>query len=532
MSHNSGTLEVLPMQEAYGFIHCHSEHSLNDSPMSIEEMVKTAKSFGAVAISLTDHGTMTGVIEFIETCNKYEIKPIVGVEAYVSDDDDYRSHLIILAKNYDGYREICKAVTESNKNLIPSKYDKDLFYPVMTKKVISALNKDNVIVTSACISGIIASIFIRNKNISDKIKKLEEKKKDYDCGELTEVTSKVDNLNLEIKEKASKKDELTPISKRAFTKKIKGVESLKNTDPQLYITEKEKLDLAIAETNNAKTEIEKIKKELAALKRKRTLENKKLTDLKKKNAKCEDLDDQINELKSALLSSDELIEKSKAELLWYKHLFGNSFYAEMQYHGMPDEAYVMPIIADLAKQLDIPLLATNDIHIAKISDVKARQLIKSLRFNKWEEISVADKELYFKSDKELSATLSQILPEAIVSEAMANIKVVCDSCTLIIPNEKHYPKYRDSQGNSVTNPAELLIKRTFDGVKERGFTKRTFTQEYLNRTKYELDTIIKMGFADYLLIVADFINYGKEISKQNEYGIGFGVGPGRGSAAG
>lgn len=104
-------------QLAYGFIHCHSEHSIKDSALKIEDLVKRAKDMGASAVSLTDHGTCTGIIEFVEVCKAANIKPIVGVEAYMHNSQGKRTHLLLLAKNYAGYQEISKAVTESNKYL-------------------------------------------------------------------------------------------------------------------------------------------------------------------------------------------------------------------------------------------------------------------------------------------------------------------------------------------------------------------------------------------------------------------------------
>ncbi len=67
-------------------LHCHSEHSLKDSPVHIKDLCKKAKELGAEAVSLTDHGTCTGIIEFIKAAQAENIKPIPGIEAYISDN--------------------------------------------------------------------------------------------------------------------------------------------------------------------------------------------------------------------------------------------------------------------------------------------------------------------------------------------------------------------------------------------------------------------------------------------------------------
>lgn len=102
-----------------GFVHlhCHSEYSLLDGLMRTREMVKKAKEFGMPAVALTDHGVMYGIVEFYKNAEKEGIKPIVGCEIYVAPrsrlDKQAMSgpsafHLVLLAKNYKGYQNLCK----------------------------------------------------------------------------------------------------------------------------------------------------------------------------------------------------------------------------------------------------------------------------------------------------------------------------------------------------------------------------------------------------------------------------------------
>ena len=92
-------------------LHTHSHYSLLDGMSKIKDMVKKAKEYDMPAIGLTDHGVMYGAIDFYTTCIKNEIKPIIGVEAYVANRsrlqkeaniDNKRYHLTLLAKNNTG----------------------------------------------------------------------------------------------------------------------------------------------------------------------------------------------------------------------------------------------------------------------------------------------------------------------------------------------------------------------------------------------------------------------------------------------
>src|SRR3989344_5569121 len=104
-------------------LHVHSHYSLLDGLGQIPELVARAKELGMDALALTDHGAMYGVIEFYEECQKQGIKPIIGMEAYVSPHgmlekaarvDDRAYHLTLLAENLAGYRNLIKITTAAH----------------------------------------------------------------------------------------------------------------------------------------------------------------------------------------------------------------------------------------------------------------------------------------------------------------------------------------------------------------------------------------------------------------------------------
>jgi len=105
------------MPQHFVHAHCHSEYSLLDGLMRIQDWVPRAASFGYDTLCLTDHGVMYGAIEFYETCKSHGIRPILGMEAYITDgsrlekpegDQKYPYHLILLAQNDTGYRNLMK----------------------------------------------------------------------------------------------------------------------------------------------------------------------------------------------------------------------------------------------------------------------------------------------------------------------------------------------------------------------------------------------------------------------------------------
>ena len=522
---------------AYGFIHTHSEYSLKDSPLSLIDMIKGAKEMGATAIALTDHGTAAGWIEFYDLCEKEGIKPILGVEAYVRSETSSRAHLILLAKNYEGYQEISQAISDSYQN-IEKVADMDI--PIMTKEIIkNYLHGENVIVTSACISGVLSDILLSQRKIQKEIDVIKEKMEDYyspyDTGYLKNKEL-VASLDKEIAILISEREEQQVIAKRTFRKQKNSLKIYKKEDPALYEEQKKQLEIAEQETKEAKKKVTEIKKQLQNKRRRRTLVNGRCSEAEKKQQKYIEAEAKIKKLTEKLTTEEEAIEKIKDEVKWYTSFLGESFYIEVQNHGMDEEAYVMPILVKIANEMQVPLVASNDIHILRKEDTDIRQFIRSLRFKKYEEIGPADKELYMKDDEELQSALSEILPQDVVSQAMEGIKNICDSCNLVIPDTKHYPRYRDENGNIVEDSATLLRQKTLEGIPKR--YPNGMDAGRVKKMEYELSIIIKMGFADYLLIVADYVNYAKNYSKKigkvsgRKVSIGYGVGPGRGSGAG
>lgn len=165
----------------YGIIHTHTDNSIQDSALSPTQLVQKAATHGSPAVVLTDHGTLTGVYEFMRAAEEAGIKGIPGVEAYIQEDDATaykRSHLVLIPMDYTGYQAIAKAVTASNNRLFRGTpcMDFDILQQYFGE---SALGHGHVIATSACVGGILSRILLMDRDMEQEIHKLASKLKEY-----------------------------------------------------------------------------------------------------------------------------------------------------------------------------------------------------------------------------------------------------------------------------------------------------------------------------------------------------------------
>ena len=110
--------------DSFVHLHTHSEFSLLDGASRIEDMFAKAASLGMPALALTDHGAMFGALDFYQAGKRHDVKPILGVEAYVApksrfdrtpgDDEEKYRHLTILVRNEEGYRNLLRLVTDAH----------------------------------------------------------------------------------------------------------------------------------------------------------------------------------------------------------------------------------------------------------------------------------------------------------------------------------------------------------------------------------------------------------------------------------
>ena len=381
-------------------LHNHSQYSLLDGLTKLPALIEFVKASGMEAVALTDHGTMSGTVEFYKAAKAAGIQPIIGMEAYVAprkytdkepEKDRQYYHLTMLAMNQKGYQNLMRLSTIANLE--------GFYYRPRIDHDLIEKYSEGLIVLSGCMGG----------EVSDALR----------AGQY---------------------------------------------------------------------------------------------------------------------------EQAKKTALWYKQLFGDRYYLELLDHGhvnhpsaWKEQKAVNDQLLKLAKELKIPAVVTCDAHYLKSEDREAHEILLCVQTGAFltdeERFSLKDFELHIMDPAEVIKRWGETHPELIT-----NTGAIARRCSVEIElGNILIPKFPVPKGESEKSLLEKLVWQGLAwryGRKNRATAaKLTVTQAkkllkpaIIERAKYELEVVEKMGFAGYFIIVADFINWGKD------RGIVFG--PGRGSAAG
>ena len=221
------------------------------------------------------------------------------------------------------------------------------------------------------------------------------------------------------------------------------------------------------------------------------------------------------------------LEKAKEAVLWYKSLFGEDYYIELQRHETykstadqttyPKQKMVNEALIELAREHDIKIIATNDVHFVDEEDAEAHDRLVCLTTNSYvdeERRMRYTQQEWMKTTEEMSRCFADI------PEALANTLEIADKIEYYsIDHDAYMPDFPLPENFSDND--DYLRHLTYEGSKIK---YPELTPETEERIDFELETIKKMGFPGYFLIVQDFINAAKN--------MGVAVGPGRGSVAG
>ncbi|MBN2346650.1 MAG: DNA polymerase III subunit alpha, partial [Candidatus Aminicenantes bacterium] len=369
-------------------LHLHSEYSLLDSTLKIDDLLAKAREFRMPAVALTDHGSILGAVNFYKRSLQSEIKPIIGAELYVArgsrldrpnrrDDEHNYFHLLALVRNDQGYRNLCELITRS--------YLEGFYRKPRVDKELLEKHRDGLLVMSSCIQG---------------------------------------------------------------------------------------------------------------------------------------------EVPQCLLRGQE--EKARAAALWYRETFRDNYFIEIQDHGLPEQKEALPRLVALARELDIPLAASNDVHYLTREDAEARDILICVQTT--DVISNPDRpmktdsdQMYFKSGEEMAALF------AATPDALDNTFEIASRCNFEFKLKKHFlPAFTPPGRLSIDDYFEKLCLEGFERIQHQYLSKSKHLkhgpQEYQERLLYEIEKIREMGFPGYFLIVWDIIRNAKE--------AGIPVGPGRGSVVG
>ena len=212
-------------------------------------------------------------------------------------------------------------------------------------------------------------------------------------------------------------------------------------------------------------------------------------------------------------------EAARNRAVWLRDLFGeDSFYLELQNHGIEKERIAAEGLLRIHKETGIPMVVTNDAHYINVEDAESQDILMCIQMGKTvddpDRMSFESKTFYLKSEEEMRA----LFPD--LSEACDNTAKIAEMCDFEFTfGHYHLPHFPLPEGE--TDGFAYLEKLCRAGLYER---YAEVTDKLVSQLSYELDMIRKMGFTDYFLIVSDFIRFSKE--------NGIPVGPGRGSAAG
>lgn len=374
-------------------LHNHTHHSLLDGLTKIPDLVKLVKDFGMSAVAITDHGTMSGSIEFYKAATEAGIKPIIGMEAYVATRSRYdrdpakdkaRFHLTLLAMNNQGYQNLMKLSTLAHLE--------GMYYKPRIDHELLEKYGDGLIVLSGCAAGEVA----------------------------------------------------------------------------------------------------------------RSLR-------------------------------DDNYQAAKNTALWYKSIFADRYYLEMQNHDWDEQTKVNQGLQKISKEIDVPLVISNDGHYLVPDDKEAHEILLCVGTGSYlsdqNRMSFRDFNLHVTDPKEIIAKWGKDYPEAIL-----NTKKIAERCDVKLELGRILiPVFPTPNGDTEKVYLDKLVFRglawRYGGLNRDDTEKLTveqakkhIPQAVMQRAEYELGVVDSMDFNGYFLIVQDYINWGKN------QGIIFG--PGRGSGAG
>ncbi|MGK0290857.1 MAG: DNA polymerase-3 subunit alpha [bacterium] len=227
------------------------------------------------------------------------------------------------------------------------------------------------------------------------------------------------------------------------------------------------------------------------------------------------------------------LDEARETAKWYQQVFDGRYYIEVQNIQRQEQDRINAGLINIAKELKIPLVGTNNCHYVDRDDAEAQHILQLMGWQK----KITDPDVHQLESSELYLKTAEEMQEALKdfpAECITNTRVITDQCDLDLSNKKYYlPDYPIEKG--LSNLEEQLVKDSYKGLKIRFQEFKVLyqwsdqqiideTPRFEKRLEFELEIINKMGYPGYFLIVADFVKW----SKQN----GIPVGPGRGSGAG
>ncbi len=221
------------------------------------------------------------------------------------------------------------------------------------------------------------------------------------------------------------------------------------------------------------------------------------------------------DIPQAILRHD--MKKAEELVVFFKDIFGDDFYLELQNHGLEEQAYVNASLKALAKKFNVKTVVTNDVHYIDKEDADAQDVLMcvqtSVNIDTPNRMKMPCNEFYLKSYEEMA----ELFPDDL--DAVERTNEIADKCNFsFVYGQYKFPHYVPENGQT---PIEFIRSLINEGIKRKYGEE---TKEIRDRIEMELGVIEKQGFIEYYLIVWDYIFNARK--------MGISVGPGRGSGAG
>ncbi len=534
---------VMADSAPHGMIHMHSIYSMFDGMIKPSQFPDIAKRMGAPYVTLTDHGTLLGVPEFMKSCKKAGVKGIPGVEGYLASGDGIvaKGHVLLLPKDMEGYRAICKAVTESNTNIDPQGA------PVMTWEMLEGnfgpgtAGHGKAIATSACVGGYLATIALHDAKINEKQAREREKQASEQCcppdsPEYRTAIGNIGRLTAKDRELRSRRDTLKKVADRKYAQLEKNASRI--ADPAARKARMDEIAAKKEESRKATADLAKAKEQIAENKKELSHAKELVNGTHGLNARVErwkSHEAAIRELEKGKFGSKKTRELVLAGIERFRAVFGaENFLMEMQCHGLAMERGAFTLLKALARETGVRLVMANDAHMPGpgTRNVMARQILMTERYmNSWKEPSPDAGEYYPKGDGEMRKALAPILDDGDFRECQETLDWIGSQCDVEWEHGSHPPKCPARFLGSMT-AEEKLREVCYEAIPERYPGMGTGGDfAYHDRLEYELGVITKMGYADYTLIVRSQTSAARDIGMEMGPWM-YVVGPGRGSGAG
>lgn len=514
--------ELVKNGNLYEETHLHSKDQY-DSDNDAMAVCKRLKELGRKTVFLTQHGVAAATWSFKEAAKEYGLKFVPGVETYYQKDaskdesgimtyDSVKGleHLILHAEDDQGWKALSMAISDSQDQSGFSIMNEEILRKYFGK---GSIGHKHVIATSACVAGPISMVYRQNQRIKNEIQKIDKRKQrvvgaSVDEDRIFNLEAQVADLEEELASVSEEEKSLKSVAGAKFTQREKSLAKLKESgNIDAYEKTKAEIEADKSAAEFAKESLESVKKAKQRLKKRINIFNKELNELRKLYSKSSSYDEQVVELRGKFISEEDMDKVAIKRLKSFEEIFGEGyFFAEIQYHGYEIETETYPNIVRVARKLNIPLVATNDVHIIDNSDdeVLKRQMLQSLRFENWNESHESDRELYLKSDQEMLETLSKIYSKDVVEESMKNSLAIAVRCNVEFKIGSHHPKYIPN-ADEPKDSYNVFIEHLQKGIDEK--FPGGLDQNHRDRLNHEVMTMKNMGYIDYHLVVEDFLNY-------------------------